>query len=136
MPAKQQQAPSQQVARRLRSAQLRSPRSRARAVAPSSSPGAPSRSPQKVKRCTVLSAFQDPFLSARIPRSRVRRRRSPSEVGIGAAARRRRQMTAKATKRLLTLAFATVAAVAVFAGAANGRSQTVGFLAGPSRVVQ
>ena len=45
-------------------------------------------------------------------------------------------MTARATKRLLPLAFATVVAVAVFAGAANGRADMVGFVAGPSRVVQ
>jgi hypothetical protein len=45
-------------------------------------------------------------------------------------------MTAKATKRLLLLASATVVAVAVFAGAANGRPAMVGFVAGPSRVVQ
>jgi hypothetical protein len=46
-------------------------------------------------------------------------------------------MTATATvKRLLPLALATVVAVAAFAGAANGRAQGVGFVAGPSRVVQ
>ena len=46
-------------------------------------------------------------------------------------------MTATAiVKRLLPLALATVVGVAVFAGAANGRAQGVGFVAGPSRVVQ
>jgi len=46
-------------------------------------------------------------------------------------------MTATANvKRLLPLALATVVGVAVFAGAANGRAQGVGFVAGPSRVVQ
>jgi hypothetical protein len=46
-------------------------------------------------------------------------------------------MTAKATaKRLIPLALAIVAGVAVFAGAASGRAQGVGFVAGPSRVVQ
>jgi hypothetical protein len=46
-------------------------------------------------------------------------------------------MTAKATaKRLLPLALATAVSVAVFAGAASGRAQTVIFSAGPERVVQ
>jgi len=45
-------------------------------------------------------------------------------------------MTAKATKRLFPLALATVAAVAVFAGSASGRAQSVAFTAGPERVVQ
>ena len=45
-------------------------------------------------------------------------------------------MTAKATKRLFPLALATVVAVAVFAGAASGRAQSVAFTAGPERVVQ
>jgi len=46
-------------------------------------------------------------------------------------------MTATATvKRLLPLALATLVAVAVFAGAANGRPQTVAFSAGADRVVQ
>jgi hypothetical protein len=46
-------------------------------------------------------------------------------------------MTAKATaKRLLPLALAIVAGVAIFAGAASGRAQSVSFVAGPSRVVQ
>jgi hypothetical protein len=45
-------------------------------------------------------------------------------------------MTAKATKRLFPLALATVVAVAVFAGAASGRAQSVAFTGGPERVVQ
>jgi hypothetical protein len=45
-------------------------------------------------------------------------------------------MTAKPTKRLFPLALATVAAVAVFAGAASGRAQSVAFTGGPERVVQ
>jgi hypothetical protein len=45
-------------------------------------------------------------------------------------------MTFKATKRLLPLAFATALAAAVFAGGANGRTQSVTFVAGPDRVVQ
>ena len=45
-------------------------------------------------------------------------------------------MTAKATKRLFPLALATVVAVAVFAGSASGRAQSVAFTAGPERVVQ
>jgi len=45
-------------------------------------------------------------------------------------------MTANATKRLFPLALATVVAVAVFAGAASGRPQSVAFAAGPERVVQ
>jgi len=45
-------------------------------------------------------------------------------------------MTAKATKRLFPLALATVVAVAVFAGAASGRAQSVTFTGGPERVVQ
>jgi hypothetical protein len=45
-------------------------------------------------------------------------------------------MTAKATKRLFPLALATAVAVAVFAGAASGRTQAVIFTAGPERVVQ
>jgi hypothetical protein len=45
-------------------------------------------------------------------------------------------MTTKATKRLFPLALATVVAVAVFAGAASGRAQSVAFTAGPERVVQ
>jgi hypothetical protein len=46
-------------------------------------------------------------------------------------------MTSTATaKRLLPLALATVIGVAVFAGAANGRAQGIGFVAGPARVVQ
>src|SRR4051812_32582082 len=45
-------------------------------------------------------------------------------------------MTANATKRLIPLAFATLVVVAVFAGAANSKTQAVGFVAGPSRVVQ
>lgn len=45
-------------------------------------------------------------------------------------------MTAKATKRLLPFALATVVVVAVFAGAASGRAQGVAFTAGPERVVQ
>jgi hypothetical protein len=45
-------------------------------------------------------------------------------------------MTAKATKRLFPLALATVVAVAIFAGSASGRAQSVAFTAGPERVVQ
>ena len=45
-------------------------------------------------------------------------------------------MTAKATKRLFPVALATVVAVAVFAGAASGRPQSVAFATGPERVVQ
>jgi hypothetical protein len=46
-------------------------------------------------------------------------------------------MTATATvKRLLPLALATGLGVAVFAGAANGRAQSVSFVAGADRVVQ
>lgn len=46
-------------------------------------------------------------------------------------------MTAKANaKRLLPLAALAALAVAVFAGAANGRTQGVTFIAGPGRVVQ
>jgi hypothetical protein len=45
-------------------------------------------------------------------------------------------MTAKATKRLLPVALATSLVVAVFAGSANGRTQSVTFVAGPDRVVQ
>jgi hypothetical protein len=45
-------------------------------------------------------------------------------------------MTANATKRLLPLAVATTLAVAVFAGSASGRTQSVSFIAGPDRVVQ
>jgi len=45
-------------------------------------------------------------------------------------------MTAKATKRLFPLALATVVAVAVFAGAASGRAESITFTAGPERVVQ
>lgn len=46
-------------------------------------------------------------------------------------------MTVKATaKRLLPLAFLIGVGIAVFAGAASGRAQSVTFAAGPSRVVQ
>ena len=46
-------------------------------------------------------------------------------------------MTAQATaKRLFPLALATAVGVAVFAGAASGRAQSVAFVAGPDRVVQ
>jgi hypothetical protein len=46
-------------------------------------------------------------------------------------------MTATATaKRFLPLALAIVIGVAVFAGAASGRAQSVGFVAGADRVVQ
>jgi len=45
-------------------------------------------------------------------------------------------MTANATKRLFPVALATVVAVAVFAGAASGRTQSVSFATGPERVVQ
>jgi hypothetical protein len=56
---------------------------------------------------------------------------------VATAARRPEDMTANATaKRFLPLALAILVGVAVFAGAASGRAQSVGFVAGADRVVQ